>query len=96
MEHMVSLHLNAAKLGFTQRGEQRNGPYRDAGQREYIGQQLLQAISQFYHRHILHSTGVDKNVEAADISPQEAMLEEAFKTVLQTASFFKVNEIVSC
>ena len=91
---MVSLHLNAAKIGFTQRGEQRNGPYRDAGQREYIGQQLLQAISQFYHKHILPPIPPDGTYESqntAGSSPEEAILKEAYKTVVRIASFFNVR-----
>ena len=38
MKHMTSLHLNAARIGFTQDGERRVGPFKDAGQRESVGQ----------------------------------------------------------
>ena len=91
MDHMVSLHLNAAKIGFTMRGEQRNGPYRDAGQREYIGQQLLQAISQFYHNHILLLDSTNGKGEKTESSPHGAVLKEAYKTFLKIASFFEVS-----
>jgi len=38
MTHMTSLHLNAARIGHTQDGERQVGPYKDAGQREFVGQ----------------------------------------------------------
>ena len=91
MDHVISLHLNAAKIGFTQRGEQRNGPFRDAGHREFVGEQLLQAVSRFYHKRILSRSRVNDDWETADSSVADAILEEANRTVKRIAAFFDVS-----
>ena len=53
MRHLVSLHLNAARIGYTRTGEKRIGDFKDPGQRETAGQALLCAISRFYQREVL-------------------------------------------
>ena len=47
MKHLVSIHVNAVRIGFTREGEKRVGNFKDPGQREFCGQQLLAAVSRF-------------------------------------------------
>ena len=93
---MVSLHVNAAKIGFTKEGEQGNGPFRDAGQREFIGQQMVQAISTFYSRYIISGVGDDDGAATDDQAynngnSADLLLHDALQTLRQASSFFKAS-----
>ena len=69
---MTSLHLNAARIGFTQDGERRVGPFRDAGKREFVGQVRFWAINW----DLLQQ-------ERAGTTPWDPMLSQAWVQLLQ-------------
>lgn len=98
MEHAVSLHLNTAKIGFLKSGEQRNGPFNDAGQREKVGCQLLKAVSDFYSRRILglEPASAQKTHKAFSRQQWETLLiSEAAEAVQGMTNFFMVSSCIT-
>lgn len=93
MQHMVSLHLNAAKIGFLRQNEQRNGPFSTAGQREHIGQQLLYALAILYRDSILRIPYTEQmDQRNATLHEQHRlMLGESTEILRGMGNFFQVR-----
>lgn len=100
---MVSLHVNGARMGFTQAGEPFTGDFRDAGQREFAGQVVFQAMSAFLLGSVHVSAAKDDSFlrrldgiveqDAAQEHVQRAKLhlEAALLSIMRMAPFFSVS-----
>ena len=103
VKHMISLHINADRLGYTQQGDPRVGNFQDTRQREYAGQLVLQAISHFLHHlsahrnssYQLHKLEGIAGLKAAEADSEKAdqHISEALNQIQQWSSFFKVIDL---
>lgn len=105
LDHMISLHVNGARMGFTKSGDIRVGNFRDAGQREFAGQLVLRAISRFVAlaTNVTFASGQDYFDKLGSIHGQPVVqkhmakaslhLEEAVMSVKQLAPFFLVSPL---
>lgn len=83
LSHFASLHFNVARIGFLRSGEKRIGDFKDAGQREEIGQILLQAIADFYGAAVLQSEAVASDSDVSEAPKRAHARLSAAKQVIE-------------
>lgn len=103
MLHIVSLHANGARMGLTKAGEPRIGEFRDTGQREFAGQVVLRALSDFFFslenesslensQFLMRLGGIqEQDPVQRHLDRARGHLEAALDTVRQLSSFFLVS-----